>query len=166
MKEFARGNISLRMLGLATPLTFALQAGGNEVHYRFDARIPQSGPNAATPLIASGNINMTAGSDGNVSAILAGIPPKDSEIMSVDGVDARTTAYNLAGRLYVRTPLTLLSPTWQSSAQSADGMKVYVLDSSPVLLLSEQGTMVRAMIKKPIATTSGLFDTTTGAPRS
>jgi intracellular multiplication protein IcmK len=86
--------------------------------------------------------------------------------MTVDGVDGRTSAYNLAGRLYLRTPLTLLSPTWQSSAQSADGMKVYVLDNAPVLLLSDQGTMVRAMIKKPLISTSGLFDTTTGAPRS
>ena len=44
------------------------------------------------------------------------------------------------------TPLTLLSPSWDSSVTSADGMNVYTLNDTPVVLLSDEGRMVRAHI--------------------
>jgi intracellular multiplication protein IcmK len=64
--------------------------------------------------------------------------------MNVSGVDSRTTAYRYNGLTYLRTPLTLLSPAWMSSASSADGMRVYALNHAPVVLLSDKGKMVRA----------------------
>lgn len=50
--------------------------------------------------------------------------------------------------MYVRTPYTLLSPAWAKSVQSADGTKVYALNFTPVLLLSDKGKMVRAYISR------------------
>jgi intracellular multiplication protein IcmK len=49
---------------------------------------------------------------------------------------------------YVRTPLTLLSPGWQHSVSSADGMNVYMMASAPVLLLSDRGRVVRARVSQ------------------
>lgn len=165
LKEYAHGNMSVRLQKLPTPLTFSLDAGGQEVHYRFDARIPKLGPNAKTSLIDRG-LTITAGDDSSLSAILVGTPPASAERLKVLGVDGRTSAYRLDGATYVRTPLTLLSPTWQSSVSSADGTNVYKLNDAPVLLLSDQGTMVRAQIQQPVIDPFGLPDDQRALPQA
>mgnify|MGYP002346331627 CR=1 FL=1 len=147
LRDFARGNMVIRLLQMTTPITFTLQAGGSVVNYRFDARIPQYGPNARMPIIEEG-IKAVAG-DAVVNSVLEGVPPAGSEKLQVDGVDLRTSAYRINGSLYVRTPLTLLSPAWRGSATSADGMNVYVLAEAPVLLLSDQGKLTRARLSVP-----------------
>lgn len=144
MSEFAYGNVSLRLLKLNTPVTFTLKTMRDAVQYRFDARIPEFGPNAAAPLI-EGGISIVAGSP-VLNSILDGVPPEGSEKLSVSGVDGRTTAYNYNDMTYVRTPLQLLSPGWSSSVSSADGMNVYTLANAPVLLLSDRGRVVRARL--------------------
>jgi intracellular multiplication protein IcmK len=163
LKEYARGNMSIRLQKLATPLTFTLESGGREVHYRFDARIPQLGPNAKAQLIDHG-ITLSAGDDSYLSSILVGTPPPGAERLKVSGVDGRTSAYRLGGSTYVRTPYTLLSPSWQSSASSADGTNVYVMGDAPVLLLSDNGTMVRAQLQAPIIDPLGLPDSQKAGP--
>lgn len=140
------GNISIRLVDLITPVTFTLQTGLDEVYYRFDARIPKSGPLAKAPLIENGGLKTAVGGDENLVQVLDGTPPSGAEKMSVDGADGRTSVWRLSGRVYLRTPLTLLSPAWSSSVSSADGMNVYVLNDAPVLLLSDGGRMVKAHI--------------------
>lgn len=146
LKDFARGNLVVRLLKMTTPITFSLQAGGETVNYRFDARIPDYGPNAKMPILDNG-INAVAG-DKTTTAFLEGVPPKGSEKLAVAGIDGRTSAYKYGGALYVRTPLSLISPAWQGSATSADGMNVFVLNDAPVLLLSDKGALVRARISE------------------
>lgn len=118
------------------------------MHYRFDARIPEYGPEAEAPLI-EGGISISAGSS-DMGAVLDGVPPSGAEKMDVSGVDGRTSVYRLNNNTYVRTPLTLLSPGWLSSVSSADGMNVYKISEAPVLLLSEKGKMVRARISEKV----------------
>ncbi len=140
------GNVSIRLVDLITPITFTLQTGLDEVDYRFDARIPKQGPLAKTPLIEYGGLKAVTGTDENLVQILDGTPPNSSEKLKIEGVDGRTNVWRVSGRIYLRTPLTLLSPTWNSSVTSADGMNVYVLNDTPVILLSDEGRMVRAHI--------------------
>lgn len=140
------GNISIRLVDLITPITFTLRTGLNEVHYRFDARIPKQGPLAKTPLIEFGGLKASAGADGNLVNVLDGTTGTDGTALKLDGVDGRTTAFLIDGQMYLRTPLTLLSPAWDSSASSADGMNVYTLSESPVIILSDRGQMVKAHI--------------------
>jgi intracellular multiplication protein IcmK len=78
--------------------------------------------------------------------VLEGITPEGGRKLAVDGVDGRSTAYLVNGITYVRTPLTLLSPSWMGSVSSADGMNVYALKNASVLLLSDKGEMVRARL--------------------
>lgn len=144
MSEFAYGNMSIRMLELKTPVTFVLKTHRDGVYYRMDARLPDYGP-LATPPIIDGGVTITAGSSA-MTTILDGIPPEDAVKLDVTGVDGRTTAYRFGDQTYVRTPLTLLSPAWTGSVRSADGMNVYSLGNAPVLLLSENGRMVRARL--------------------
>lgn len=140
------GNISIRLVDLITPITFTLQTGLDEVYYRFDARIPKMGPLAKAPLIENGGLKSVVGGDDNLVQILDGTPPMNSEKLKIEGTDGRSGVWRLAGRIYLRTPLTLLSPAWSSSVTSADGMNVYVLNDTPVILLSDEGRVVKAHI--------------------
>jgi len=147
------GNISIRLVDLITPVTVRLTTGIDEVHYRFDARIPRPGPLAKTPLIQYGGLKAVAGRDDNMTGFLDGTPPKEAVRLKVSGADGRTTAWKVAEQMYLRTPLTLLSPGWDSSVSSADGMNVYALNNAPVILLSDEGRMVRAQIVADEVTT-------------
>ena len=141
---FAHGNISMRLVGLNAPVILTFETNRDLVHYRFDAILPKMGPSATTPIIDSG-VTLTSG-DPDMSIALGGVVPRDAEILDVSGVDGRTTAYVYNGLTYVRTPLTLLSPGWNSSVTSADGTRIYALEDTPVILLSDRGRMVRAYL--------------------
>lgn len=148
--NFAHGNISMRLVGLDTPVIFTFETNRDVVHYRFDAIIPKEGPNTATPIIDRGpvsSLTLTSG-DVDMSRALGGVVPEDAKRLVVSGVDGRTSAYNYNGLTYVRTPYTLLSPGWESSVTSADGTNVYALESAPVLILSDKGRMLRAHLSE------------------
>lgn len=142
--DFARGNMSVKMVGLDIPIIIMLKTDRDEVHYRFDATVPQNGPKAEIPIVDQG-ITLTAGR-ADLSALLQGVAPSSAQRMNVSGIDGRTSAYSYNGLTYIRTPLTLLSPGWNSSVASADGMRVYELQNTPVVLLSDKGKMVRVQI--------------------
>lgn len=145
MANSAYGNMSIRLLTLKTPITIMLRTERDEVQYRVDARIPEYGPFAKAPLIEGGN-TLIAG-NALLMSILDGTPPDLAERLEVSGVDGRTSAYKINNKTYVRTPLTLLSPGWDQSVSSADGMKVYSLNDTPVVLLSDRGKFMRASLK-------------------
>lgn len=152
MSVAAYGNMSIRLLTLKTPLTIMLKTSKDEVQYRVDARIPEFGPFAQTPLIEGGSERVAG--NGTIMSVLDGAPPENAQRLEVSGVDGRTTAFKLQGKTYVRTPLTLLSPGWDQSVSSADGMNVYTLEDTPVLLLSDNGRFLRASL----SVGKGLFD--------
>ncbi len=141
------GNLSIRLIDLSTPIIFSLRTGLKEVHYRFDARIPQAGPLAQTSIIDYGGLNSSVvGKDDSLVSFLEGTPPDNAEELIVNGVDARTRAWKSDNGIYLRTPLNLLSPAWDASVTSSDGMHVYTISSSPVVILSDKGRMVEAYI--------------------
>lgn len=141
------GNISLRLVDLVTPVTLSIQTGLDVVDYRYDARIGKQGPLAKTPLIEYGGISAVAGTDEDMIRLLDGVALGDgAEKIKLEGVDGATTAYRIRDKIYLRTPLTLLSPAWNASATSADGTNVYALYEAPVILLSDRGRMVKARV--------------------
>lgn len=146
MAAHGMGNLSVRLVDLITPIVIQMQTGMDEVHYRFDARIPKPGPLAKTPLIEYGGLKAVAGRDDNLMAVLEGTAPSSAVKLMVNGADGRTSAWQVDETVYLRTPLTLLSPGWDSSVSSADGMTVYTINNAPVVLLSDNGRMVRANI--------------------
>lgn len=144
--EFAYGNMSISLVDLKTPIIISLETSRDIVHYRFDGIIPERGPFAAQQIIQSAPTVTLAAGDVDLASVLEGVPPQSAVKMDVAGVDRRTSAYRFGGLTYLRTPLTLLSPGWISSASSADGMRVYALNSAPVVLLSDNGKTVRARL--------------------
>ncbi len=143
--EFATGNVSMRLAGLNVPVIMAFRADRENVHVRIDVQVPELGPNGIAPLIANNNPSASSG-DSKLASILEGVAPTKAKKLDVSGIDGRTSAYQLGKQMYVRSPYTLLSPAWSSSVRSADGMNVYSLEYTPVLLLSDKGKMVRAYL--------------------
>ena len=143
LTRYGTGNLSLLLKDLPTPVIFRLAAGGATVDMRYDARIPKLGPGAKVPLI--NRPHLEAG-DEAIMLVLDNAPPTGAKRMKVSGVDQRTMAWMLDSHVYVRTPLTLLSPAWNASVSSADGMTVYEIGDAPVLLMSDNGAMVRARL--------------------
>ncbi|HEU0117591.1 MAG TPA: DotH/IcmK family type IV secretion protein, partial [Alphaproteobacteria bacterium] len=139
------GNLSVLLKDLPTPVIFRLTAGGPSVDMRFDARIAKMGPGAKTPLIQ--HPKLEAGNE-NMMMILENTPPSGASRLKIAGLDARTMAWSMDSHVYVRTPLTLLSPAWNASVASADGMTVYDIGDAPVLLMSDNGAMVRATLMR------------------
>lgn len=146
LDRYVRGNISVTLVGLPTPVTFFLESDTDVVYYRYDARIPKLGPIARVPLIDR-NSGPIAGDD-TITSVLEGIPPMGAERLRVTGVDTRTSAWLIDNTVYLRTPLSLLSPAWDSNVSSADGTTVYTLGETPVLLLSENGRATRVRITR------------------
>ena len=129
-------------------MIFTFETNRDMVHYRFDALIQKEGPQNQAPIIDPGpvsSLTLTSG-DVDMSLALGGVVPEDAERLLVSGVDGRTSAYRYNGLTYVRTPLALLSPGWESSVASADGTRVYALQDAPILILSDKGRMVRARL--------------------
>ncbi len=145
LANYAAGNLSVLLVGNPTPVIFRVVSGKPDVHMRYDARMPSYGPNAKMPIID--RQKLSAG-DGAIMAFLDNAPPQGAQKLRVAGVDSRTTAWQLDDKVFVRTSLAMLSPAWESSVASADGMTVYQVGDAPVLLLSDAGNMVRVRLSK------------------
>ena len=143
LSNLADGNLSIILQDLPTPIVFRLMSGGSTMDMRYDARVPKLGPKAKVPLINRPQIE--AGNE-NLMLMLQNAPPKDAKKLKLSGLDQRSTAWSLNNRVFVRTPLSLLSPAWNASVSSDDGMTVYEIGEAPVLLMSDNGAMVRARV--------------------
>lgn len=141
------GNLSVMLKDLPTPIIFRLWSGGPNLHWRYDARVPKYGPNAKLPLID--RRKLSAG-DEVIMMFLENVPPPGAKRLKVAGLDGRTMAWMLDQKVYVRTPLALLSPSWDASVASADGTTVYQVGDAPVLLMSDAGVMVRARLARDV----------------
>ena len=110
---------------------------------RYDARIAKLGPGAKPQIISRPRLE--AG-DETLTMLLENAPPDTAKRLKIAGLDARSKAWAVSDKVYVRTPLTLLSPAWNASIVSGDGTTVYEIGTAPVLLMSDNGAMVRAQI--------------------
>ena len=131
------GDLSVLLKDLPTPVIFRLRpaAPGRSA---LDARIAKFGPDGKFRWSRTRSIE--AGND-QIMRCLANLPPKDAHRMKISGLDSRTMAWAMGAHVYVRTPLTLLSPAWDSSVSSGDGMTVYEIGDAPVLLMSDNGDL-------------------------
>lgn len=137
MKSYQFGNMAIRLVDLDTPVMLTLVSDQNAVDYRIDLRVQGRGPNAQAPLIG-GTIPEKA--NDILLALLDGVPPPGSERLKITG--GKAEAWMINNELYLRTPLTLLSPGWQATMSSIDGTRVYQLKPAPLILTSHQGKTV------------------------
>ena len=137
-KLYGFGNIAVKLKGLNTPVMLTLTppqlSDRNVVDYRVDLHVPGSGPNA-NPLPNDQGFSSVETPD--LLGVLSGVPPSGAKTLSIP--DADSQAWALGDKLYVRTRLTILSPGWLSTLSSPDGMKAYLLQMTPTLVVAKHG---------------------------
>jgi len=136
------GNLAVRLRGLNTPVMLTLIPGQGAVDYRVDLRVQGMGPNATAAPTSDG---LPGVSNPELLSILDGVPPADSRLLKIKGGDAE--AWMVGDKMYVRTPMTLISPGWLSMLSSADGMHAYQMQKAPMLLASQHGKLLQLNIE-------------------
>jgi intracellular multiplication protein IcmK len=140
---YKQGNLAVILQGMNTPVMITLLPGQQAVDYRVDMQIPRTGPNAL-----SGSANSLPSTINAVMMdILNHLIPKESKELKVENGLAESWLYR--NKLYVRTPLTLISPGWTSKVSGADGtIHVYEI-SDPIskLILLDGGEMKQVALE-------------------
>lgn len=138
---YKQGNLAVVLRGLNTPIMLTLIPGQKAVDYRVDVQVPRVGPNAR-PLI--GGLPSTA--NPQLLDILNNITPPNGKRLRVHGGEA--TAWRVGGHLFVRTPMTIVSPSWRSTMSSADNViHAYDLPPTTVLLALQNGRMQKLTVE-------------------
>lgn len=138
-----QGVVAVFLKDLATPVLFNMSIGYTETDSRVDAIIPRRGPNAKTASIEQ---QQTAPEfDPKLLDFLTKTPPAGAKQLSIefDGDKEsdvhETTAWMWNEKLYIRTPLAVMSPAWRGIVKTNDGMRAYVFVPTPVILVSDKG---------------------------
>ncbi len=142
LKSYTYGNLAVKLKDLNTPVMVTLIPGQKVIDYRVDMRLQQYGPEAKE---LPGGTNLPGQANRVLLGILDGIPPKGAKTLRVQGGTAQ--AWLLKDKIFLRTPLTLISPGWISSMASGDGTHAYELQRTPTLLVSDQGDLTQLSIQ-------------------
>lgn len=138
---YSTANLAIRLATLDTPVMLSLVSGQRDVDYRVDLQVQGRGPNALAPIVGD---NLPTGNPALLS-VLDGVPPPGSvELLVSNGLGR---AWVSKGKLIFRTQLTVLSPAWSSIVSSADGTKVYEMVQTPLILVSQNGKLVKIELK-------------------
>jgi intracellular multiplication protein IcmK len=139
---YQSGNLAVQLSGLSMPVMVTIVNDQKVVDYRVDLRLQGRGPNARASLMSDA---VPASADPLLLNLLEGIPPQGSEPLTIKGGDAQ--GWLLNNTIYLRTRLTILSPGWNSTMTSPDGMKAYELNTTPMILASDQGQTVTLKVE-------------------
>ena len=140
--KYETGNMAVQLNGLATPIMLTLVSDQTVVDYRIDFRVQGRGPLAKAPLIGG---TLPRQADSALLDLLEGVAPIGSQRLVVSGGPAE--AWILGQKMYIRTPLTLLSPGWESTMSSIDGTKAYEMSATPMLLAVQDGQTLTLRIE-------------------
>lgn len=141
-KVYTYGNLAVRLHNLNTPVMLTLIPGQKAVDYRVDLRIQGLGPNAKAMPTGEG---LPPGATPLLLKILDGVAPPGARLVTVSGGEAQGWIHG--EKLFLRTRLTILSPGWIATMESADGMRAYEMNKTPVLLVSERGKIVQLKVE-------------------
>ena len=140
LTHYQSGNLAVMLQGLDTPVMLTLLPGQDAVDYRVDLRVPGIGPDA-NPVLSG----LPGAESPELLSVLNGVPPTGSQPLTISGGDCE--GWLLNGHIFLRTRLNVLSPGWISTMSSGDGTHAYELQTTPVVLASERGRLVKLMIE-------------------
>jgi len=143
LSMYTYGNIAVKLQDLATPVMLTLVPGQKIVDYRVDLRVQQRGPNSQG---AAANDALPSGANNVLLGVLDGVPPAGAQPLDVLGGDCQ--AWKLGNKMYLRTRLTVLSPSWVAVMTSSDGTKAYEMAKSSDVLVSRHGKTINLRMKE------------------
>lgn len=132
-------NLAVMLKGLSTPVMVTLLSGQAQIDYRMDFRVPKMGPDAKPQIQSQPNVETP-----QLLSVLDGIPPKGSSALQVSNPNMQ--AWAIGNQLYIRTRMTVISPSWVSSMQSGDGTHAYQMPKAAVILAMQNGQIQKINI--------------------
>ena len=134
-------NMIVLLRGLNTPILLELIPGQKEVDYRLDIQVPRTGPYAKSTTRALPQSVRPVMLD-----VLNGIPPQKAVKAHVIGGEAQAWLSNK--KIYLRTPLEIISPAWLSKVNGANKeMSVYELPFTTAILALSEGKIVKLTLE-------------------
>lgn len=136
VRQYAYGTVVVELEGMPTPVIYTLSTGQCEtVDVRVDTRVAGRNPNSSAQVMI---LEKTPDIDPAMSQFLDGLPPQGSAKLTLKG--GAGDAWLYAGRVYIRTKLTVLSPAFSNHAGTTDGVHIYVFNKIvPRILASVSG---------------------------
>ena len=98
ISPYSDGDIVIRLVGLATPITLELVAGQRVVDYRVDIHVSGIGPNTKELPIGT---SLPNSANQLLLGVLDGVAPAGSKTLIVRGADCQ--AWQLGEKIYLRT---------------------------------------------------------------
>lgn len=136
LDTYHTGNLAVILKGQNTPVMLTLMPGQSAVDYRVDLRVPGLGPDA-NPTLS----DLPAAQNPKLLTFLNGIPPQGAQTLQVQGGSCQAWLFHK--HIYLRTSLTVLSPSWLATMSSPDGTHVYEIPQTPVVLASDRGKITQ-----------------------
>jgi intracellular multiplication protein IcmK len=138
---YLRGGVLVTLENAPKPLPFMIVSGKGRYDADMTLKITGRGPKAREEIITRPDTPETGAPF--LTAMLDGVPPAGAVPLSVEGVSPDAVrAWQMGDRYYIRTNYTLLSPEWVASEDGSDGVVIYAIPQSPVVLLSAEGREV------------------------
>jgi intracellular multiplication protein IcmK len=107
----------------------------------------KAGPNARLPEIGAAVGSPAAG---EIMAFLDGVPPQGAKPLLMQPAVAGVSAWEYAGRHYIRSPHAVRWPARVSVSHGTGGFDVYVVPATPAIVLSVDGqSQNMALSSKP-----------------
>jgi intracellular multiplication protein IcmK len=121
--KFTHGGITVYLKKLAIPVVVTYVGGQPVVDQRLEVRVPMRGPNSVTPI----SVGVGPAANPSLLSLLDGVAPQGSKPLKVSSGAGQ--AWSIGnGRMFVRTPWTVISPGYVSGMKSADGTNVYEME--------------------------------------
>lgn len=139
--NYGYGNVLVGLNGRSSPIMITLVSDQKYIDYLANVRVLGRGPNAEAPVIYTApNVEVS----GLLTEILDGVTPANA--VRVNTNDDRITTWQVGEQYYIRTKLTLLSPSWTQHYSSPDGMNAYEIRPTPIVMASENGQLIQIKI--------------------
>ncbi len=140
MKQPEIGNIAFKLKDIARPVMVTVMPAQGSTDYNLDLVVPKFLGGVPPAALASADPAPSHMSDA-LMPYLYRTPPRSALRLNVGGAGDVMAWQVTPTSMVVRTSAMVLSPAWSRRQGSSDGVFVYELPLTPVVVISRDGTM-------------------------
>lgn len=142
MKQAQIGNIAFKLKDIARPVTVTVMPAQDSTDYNLDLVVPKFVGGVPPTAMASAAPAPTHMAD-ELMAYLYRTPPREARRLTVAGSGTdEIMAWQISpSSMAVRTSAQILSPAWMRRQGSSDGVFVYQLPITPVVVIAQDGEL-------------------------
>ncbi len=143
LQPHGNSNLIVSLVEESRPIVFHLQTSQSTVLERRDITVEAYGPNAIhNPTTVS--VQATASNSIMMAFVEGTALPKGA--VKLNSTDPELEVWDYGGDYYIRSPQTLISPSWRSALSGPGDIHAYRINKTPVVLLSRGGKIVSVRV--------------------